>query len=46
MRSRDIRQIFLNFFKEKGHTIVPSSSPRTRAELGAGLRFRLWIHLR
>src|SRR6266404_7641668 len=26
MRSREIRQSFLDFFREKGHTIVPSSS--------------------
>ncbi len=26
MTSRDIRQKFLQFFKDRGHTIVPSSS--------------------
>jgi len=41
MTSKELRQGFLDFFEKKGHKVVPSSSPRTRAELGAGLRFCL-----
>jgi alanyl-tRNA synthetase len=26
MKSNDIRKCFLNYFKNKGHTVVPSSS--------------------
>jgi len=39
--STELREKFLGFFEKRGHKIVPSSSPRTRAELGAGLRFCL-----